>query len=225
MQVMDQDYWKVWWEAIQKGYNPKDLMYSVGPDQLESKTWLIDTLINPLPGKKIHSLAVELNKFEKLSIHIYGGWYGYPLIDLLLEKFKNISKITNVDLDKDALALCRKYTNQKNLQDKVFFKLQDVLESLDTGDNKDSDVRLVINTSSEHMPDLPKLIANKDYNENCMFVLQSNNMFHVIDQHINCSNSIEEFVEKSGLTKILFADSYTMPNGYERYMVIGNHLT
>ena len=29
MQIIDPVYWKVWWEAIQKGYNPKDLMYSI----------------------------------------------------------------------------------------------------------------------------------------------------------------------------------------------------
>ena len=223
MQIIDPVYWKVWWEAIQKGYNPKDLMYSIGPDQIESKTWLIDTLITPLPGNRIHSPAVELSKFENLSIHIYGGWYGYPLIDMLLEQFANISKITNIDLDEDALALCRKFTNEKHLQDIVFFKMQDVLAPLNNGDNKDKDVKLVINTSSEHMPDLPELIANKNYGDNCMFVLQSNNMFHIVDQHINCSNSIEEFIEKSGLTKIIFANTYKMKNGYDRYMVIGNH--
>ena len=166
---------------------------------------------------------MELSKFENLSIHIYGGWYGYPLIDMLLEQFPNISKITNIDLDEDALALCRKFTNEKHLQDIVFFKMQDVLAPLNNGDNKDKDVKLVINTSSEHMPDLPELIANKNYGDNCMFVLQSNNMFHIVDQHINCSNSIEEFIEKSGLTKIIFANTYKMKNGYDRYMVIGNH--
>ena len=48
-------------------------------------------------------------------------------------------------------------------------------------------------------------------------------MFHVIDQHTNCSNSLNEFVEKTGLTKIFVADTYKMQNGYERYTVIGNH--
>lgn len=214
MQIIDQDYWKVWWEAIQKGYNPKDLMYSVGPDQIESKKFLVDNI--PLD---------EMIKFEKLNVQLYGGWYGYPLIDLLLEKFKNITKITNVDLDLDAIALSRKYTQEKNLEDLVFFKEQDVLEPLNTGSNKDKDVRLVINTSSEHMPNLPELIANKEYTDNCVFALQSNNMFHVVDQHTNCKNNLNEFIESTGLTKIWFADSYLMPNGYERYTVIGNRRT
>jgi hypothetical protein len=214
MEVIEPAYWKVWWEALQKGYNAKDLLYSVGPDQLESKQFLVDNI--PLD---------EMIKFEKLNVQLYGGWYGYPLIDLLLDKFKNITKITNVDLDLNAIALSRKYTQERNLEDIVFFKEQDVLDPLNTGSNKDKDVRLVINTSSEHMPDLPELIANKEYTENCVFALQSNNMFHVVDQHTNCKNSLDEFVESTGLTKIWFADSYQMPNGYERYTVIGNHRT
>ena len=50
-------------------------------------------------------------------------------------------------------------------------------------------------------------------------------MFHVKDQHINCSDNLDEFVKKTGLTKIWFADTYKMSNGYERYTVIGNHRT
>ena len=39
------------------------------------------------------------------------------------------------------------------------------------------------------------------------------------------SNNLDEFVKKTGLTKIWFADTYKMSNGYERYTVIGNHRT
>lgn len=214
MQVIDNNYWKVWWEAIQKGYNAKDLLYSVGPDQMESKEFLVDNI--PLD---------EMLKFNKLQVHLYGGWYGYPLVNLLLEKFKNIEHITNIDLDETALDLSRKYIQEFKLEEKVFFKQRNVQEQIETSHYKDKDVRLVINTSSEHMPDLPELIANKEYTENCVFALQSNNMFHVVDQHTNCKNSLDEFVESTGLTKIWFADAYQMPNGYERYTVIGNHRT
>ena len=214
MQIIDQNYWKVWWEAIQKGYNPKDLMYSVGPDQLESKKFLVDNI--PLN---------EMNKFNPLRVQLYGGWYGYPLINLLLEKFSNIEHITNIDVDESALDLSRKYTHEFNLEEKIFLKNRNVIDKIETSHHKDKDVRLVINTSSEHMPDLPILIENKDYTDNCVFALQSNNMFHVVDQHINCKNNLNEFIESTGLTKIWFADSYLMPNGYERYTVIGNRRT
>ena len=210
MEIIDSAYWKVWWQALIDNYSAKDLLYSVGPDQLESKKFLVDNI--PLD---------EISKFKDLKIHLYGGWYGFPLADLLLKKFNNIHSITNIDIDENALALCRRYAHAKNIENKIDYKLQDIKEPI----SNDTGVRLVINTSSEHMPDLPELIANKEYTDNCVFALQSNNMFHVVDQHTNCKNSLEEFVESTGLTKIWFADSYLMPNGYERYTVIGNHRT
>ena len=207
---IDPIYWKVWWEAIQKGYDAKDLLYSVGPDQVESKTFLVKNL----PYEALLS-------FDQVNVHIYGGWFGYPLIEMLLEKL-DINKITNIDCDNSAIALSRKYTNLKNLDHKVFFREHRAEEPLDDGSNKDKDVRLVINTSSEHMPDLPVLIKNKNYKDRCIFALQSNNMEYV-DDHINCSTNLDNFIEKSKLTKIFFADSFKMKNGYDRYTVIGNH--
>jgi hypothetical protein len=70
------------------------------------------------------------------------------------------------------------------------------------------------------MPDLPELIANKDYKVSCVFALQSNNMFYH-DDHINCSTSEDDFVQKSGLSNIIYKGTIMMGNGYERYMVIG----
>ena len=45
-------------------------------------------------------------------------------------------------------------------------------------------------------------------------------MFH-IDDHINCVNDENELVEKSGLSQIMYKGSLDMPNGYQRFMVIG----
>ena len=218
--IIDPIYFNVWWEAIQKGYDAKTLLYSIGPDQLESKNHLFKLLTTPLPGKREYCPATELYYRKDLHIQIYGGWFGYPLIDMLVDTFSNISRITNIDIDSKALDLCRKFTFEKNLSDIVFFKESDVCK---WRHHKDKDVRLVINTSSEHMPNLPELIKNKTYDKKCIFALQSNNMFHVVDQHTNCSNSLNEFVEKTALTKIFVTDTYKMQNGYERYTVIGNH--
>ena len=218
--IIDPIYFNVWWEAIQKGYDAKTLLYSIGPDQLESKKHLFKLLTTPMPGKREYCPATELYYRKDLHIQIYGGWFGYPLIDMLVDTFSNISRITNIDIDSKALDLCRKFTFEKNLSDIVFFKESDVCK---WRHHKDKDVRLVINTSSEHMPNLPELIKNKTYDKKCIFALQSNNMFHVVDQHTNCSNSLNEFVQKTGLTKIFVADTYKMQNGYERYTVIGNH--
>ena len=205
---IDSVYWKVWWDALHEDYDPKVLLDSLSPNQLECKQWLIDNL--PLD---------ELHKFKDLKIHLYGGWFGWPLIDGLMENLNNIHSITNIDIDEKAINLCRKFTYHKLLNDVVDYKIQDVMDPIDN----DEGVRLVINTSSEHMPPLPEIIKNKNYAKNCVFILQSNNMFHIADQHINCCNSVHELIEKSQLKKIWFFDTLKMSNGYERYMLIRNH--
>ena len=41
----------------------------------------------------------------------------------------------------------------------------------------------------------------------------------------NIKEVFDRMIKKTGLTKIWFADTYKMSNGYERYTVIGNHRT
>lgn len=206
MEVMNSDYYKVWWQAHMDGYDTKELLYSIGPDQMASKKMLVDNL--PLD---------EIKWFETLKIEIWGGWFGYPLIDLLLEKVPNIHRITNIDIDEKALALCKRYTNVKGLSKIVEYKCQSVMDPIEGHE----DTRLVINTSGEHMPNLKQIVKNKNYKANCIFALQSNNMFHVAGQHINCVNNSTELREQSGLGTVWTELSCEMKNGYERYMVIG----
>ena len=59
----------------------------------------------------------------------------------------------------------------------------------------------------------------KLYSDDCIFALQSNNMFD-LEEHTNCVNSHEELAQKSGLNKILYSGKMILDN-YERYMVIG----
>ena len=176
----------------------KDYIQSISPKQLWCKKWLIRKLID--------------TDIEFKNIHLYGGWYGYPLIDYLNKTYK-IKSLINIDCDSVATSVCY---NFKNIFEHHFVKTV-------TKDVKDYqkclDIDLVINTSSEHMHDLPKLVKNKFYAKNCVFALQSNNMFDV-DDHNNCVSSKEELIEKSGLNKILYAGTQNMET-YSRFMVIG----
>ena len=52
-----------------------------------------------------------------------------------------------------------------------------------------------------------------------MFAIQSNNMHHIED-HINCSSSLEEFKIKTKFNKIIYEGTKKFDN-YERYMLIG----
>jgi hypothetical protein len=200
--IIDPIYWKVLWNAADAGYDMKQMLDSLSPNQFESKLWLVEVL--------------GMFQIKDPAIQLFGGWNGFPLIDLLREEFE-ISLLENIDLDEAAVKICKNFISTKQL-DTIVYRARhaNVCEPYQL----DSKIDIVINTSSEHMPDLPELIKNKEYKESCIYVLQSNNMFHIED-HCNCVNSKKELEIKSGLTEILYSDSLSMPNGYERYMVIG----
>ena len=199
---IDPKLWKILWDAVDEGYDMRQFLDSMSPNQVQSKIWLTDILQMILSDK------------DNIKVQLLGGWFGFPLCNLLIQKL-NVCLVENVDIDSSALKIFRRYSS--NIENVVFDSHE--RDACEIGD-RDKDFHLVINTSSEHMPDLPELIKNKTHRKTCIFALQSNNMFHVED-HINCVNNKNEFVQKSGLSEILYSDSLTMSNGYERYMVIG----
>ena len=187
---------------------------SVSPKQIECKKWLVDELLK-IP-----------NDFS--DIQLYGGWYGYPLIDMLNDVF-DINSLYNIDCDNFATAACHRMSKHyfkhpfvktitKNVEDYTYhFQYPPERE----------DIKLVINTSSEHMPHLPELVKNKKYNKTCVFALQSNNMFD-LEEHVNCVNSEDELIEKSEISHVLYSGTRSfsyeknqVSKNYERYMVIG----
>ena len=135
---------------------------------------------------------------------------------MLVNDLSSVDRITNLDIDENALHYCRLLNSHLKYLHVLDTHCADVLDKHKT----DIDTDLVINTSSEHMPTLHTILAKKEYKDNCLFAVQSNNMFHVPD-HINCVNSEDELVENTGLKEILYKGSLDMPNGYKRFMVIG----
>ena len=240
---IDYPYWKILWDAEIEGYDTKYVLDAFSPSQIESKKWLVDILSFLIPN-------------EELKIQLYGGWLGFPLIDLLSEHF-NIKYLQNIELDEKALKIYRRLIEYKNLDRLVYdLKLIDVREvdgdyTPDSGKERKWKkickcdfivetkrlskyncvkfdflelplINLVINTSGEHMPDLPELIKNKTYQKQCLFAVQSNNMFHIPD-HINCVNSEKELLEKCKFENVYYSGKTQMSNEYERYMVIGDY--
>jgi len=199
--IIDPIYFKVLWEiSNEKKYDLRKALWSISTDQLNCKSWII---------KEISNIPLE-----ESIVQLYGGWFGFPLIDLL-EKNLKLKLVENIDLDAYALKKFRKYCFLKNK--KYVATLGDIQET-QTKYHENAD--LVINTSSEHMPDLPVLIKNKKYKKTCVFVLQSNNMDY-LEEHTNCCTSEDHLIEKSGLSHILYKGKKLMENGFERYMVIG----
>ena len=189
------------WEAAKIGVDFKSFAQSFSQVQLQSKTWLVDVL--------------SLMNIDEARIQLFGGWNGILITRLLIENL-NVRMIQNIDLDEKSIRVFKKY--KWETKDK---RLDGTHGDVRTPHKYDSITNIVINTSSEHMPDLPELIKDKQYPSNCLFALQSNNMFH-IDDHINCVGSEQELIDKSELNTIKYHGTCDMDNGYKRFMVIGH---
>lgn len=207
---IDPDIWRILWDNIEnEKYDTKHLLDSMSPHQVESKAWLVKQLVPYLLEK------------DDIRVQLFGGWVGFPIV-ALLNSVLDISFVENLDLDPDSIHIFKQYMRLKNYDFSA--RCKDVQEK----SPNDKTTNLVINTSSEHMPDMKDIIKKKYIDpffhlrnyEKPLFAMQSNNMFHIHD-HMNCVNSRWELEEKSGLSDIKYSGKLKMSNGYERYMVIG----
>ena len=208
---INRNLWNALWECSINGGDVHHFLDSLSPNQIESKMWLVESLTNCIKPSK-----------EPKKVQLFGGWFAHPISSILLSAFKNIEWIENIDLDENALHVCRII----NADLPIIIDTQH-RNVLDPG-ARDWDTDLVINTSSEHMPPLPVILENRNFRKStddtsqgpCIFAIQSNNMFHVKD-HINCVKSEDELERMCEFTKVLYKGSLDMPNGYKRFMVIG----
>lgn len=178
-------------EEIAPTYNEFRDMFSSG--QVLSKLWIIRALY-------------DLDVFDTIqNIVIAGSWYGS--LGLMLNRTQPKKHINLLDID----SRCEKF-----IQCMTHNNPQIAAITCDMYDYKYTE-DLVINTSCEHIPDLQEWLSNVP--PNTVVVLQSNN--HTgIDGHINCVQSIDEFIKKVNLADILHSDSYNI-GMYTRYMIIG----
>lgn len=130
---------------------------------------------------------------------ICGGWHGG------LAKILG-GDITNIDLDKNAIE-CSMRNGVKSLQ---FDMLEFDYSKFNT----------VINTSTEHLTELEYQNWLDLIPIGTLVIVQNNNMFHIED-HFNCCNNIQEFIDKTKLSGYFFSGKLDLMNDYERYMLIG----
>lgn len=199
---IDPDIWRILWDNIEsEKYDTRHLLDCMSPHQIESKGWLVEKITPYLLEK------------DNINVQLFGGWVGFPIVALLNSSL-DISFVENIDLDAESLHIFRQYMHLKN------YDFTDTCNDAQKHSPLDSKANLVINTSSEHMPDMKDLIKGRKYNKKTLFAIQSNNMFH-IDDHTNCVNSRWELEDKCGLSNIKYSGKLKMSIGYERYMVIG----
>lgn len=166
-------------------------------------------------GSKIW-LCEELEKiFESVDhIHIYGGWYGLTAFLLLSRGKIKIKSIRSYDVDPACESIADMINENwviDNWTFKAFTKNCDHIN--------DSNVDLIINTSTEHFDSLEWF---NNIPKGTWVVLQGNNMDH--EDHRSNANNLEEFVEKFDLSKVYYSGEkdFVYPDWqFTRYMVIG----
>lgn len=205
--------------AINRDYDIPHFWDSMSPNQSVSKTWLKEELSKVSEFKQGGKLKDGTYPVGKKRIQLVGGWFGFPLTNILLDIFKgDLDFIENIDLDENAISVFHQIANEKKLDKDV--RLIGTCANFLDNNLRSNSIDVLINTSSEHMPPLPQLFKDKNPKPTCLYVLQSNNMTH-LEEHVNCVNSEDELVETSEITEVVYKGSMMMTNGYKRFMVIG----
>lgn len=183
--------------------------------QLKSKLWLVDELKNT--GRALG------------TVYICAGWYA-TLATMLFENKFAVERIRSFDID-ESCAIIAELFNKQWLTDGWKFKattkdifdinydqfVYETQKSDGTTTELNESPTTIINTSCEHIGNF-----NEWYNkipENKLVVLQSNNFFEIED-HVNCSSSVEEFSESAPMSQTLYEGELDLGQ-YKRFMKIG----
>jgi hypothetical protein len=179
---------------------PDDLSIAFNHKQIGSKRWLVDALaeVLPAPGG---------------PVWVLGAWHGVLGAMLLADPRLSIPKVISVDRDPRCAAVAETL-NHRHVADGRFRALSADMMTLDFAAERPG---LVINTSCEHLDDVPGWLATLP--AGLPLVLQSNDYEREPD-HRSCVPSLDAFRAQVGLSEILFAGALPTKN-YTRFMLIG----
>jgi len=181
----------------------EDLSVAFNHKQIASKAWLRDQLYETLGGEHEH-------------IWVLGGWYGVLSAMLLDDRRFTIGRITTIDLD-PACQPVAKLLNRRALAEGRFAALSADMNALDYGSAGTDAPSLIVNTSCEHLPDVPRWLARLAPGQRV--ALQSNDYF-AVPEHLSSVPDLEAFVAQAGLAQVAFKGALPSKN-YTRFMLIG----
>lgn len=178
----------------------KDVLDSFSEGQIQSKRWAVENLIQLVAPHHDRCMVI-------------GGWYG--LFSYLLAEEGFEPKITNIDLDPSCELIGYKINDNPN----IGFETANGFEFIDN-DAHNNKSKIVVCTACEHIDqeEIDKFLQNKD--RNMLVCFQSNNYYEV-DSHINCKDSLDDFVNSLSLQIVLYSGQMRWKDEYDRFMVIG----
>jgi hypothetical protein len=188
-----------WMDAIRNSEDRYRTLESFWKGQVNSKVWLVNNL----------SKIVMPNTSNKIVIH--GGWNGV-LASILFNSDIGIKYISSVDIDYTCEEIACTVNKRQEMEGRFTAVTADITTYDYTAD-------IVINTSCEHLTNGAYRQWLELVPDNALIVLQSNNYFE-LEEHINCSADLNDFIKHSKLTNIVFSETLSLPN-YDRFMIIG----
>ncbi|KRE09830.1 hypothetical protein ASE63_04745 [Bosea sp. Root381] len=181
---------------------PPDLWIAFNHKQIGSKRWLVDALAQAMPQ-------------PQGPVWMLGAWYGVLGALLLADERLAIPAVVSLDRD----ATCAPVAERLNRRHVASGRFRAITADMTTLDFAAQQPRpgLVINTSCEHLDDVPGWLATLP--PGLPLLLQSNDYFREPD-HRSCVGSLDDFKAQAGLSDLLFAGAQPTKN-YTRFMLIG----
>ena len=181
---------------------PPDLSIACNHKQIASKQWLVEALVETYPK-------------PEGPVWVLGAWYGVLGALLLDDERLAIPEIISLDID-PTCAPVADILNHRHVAAGRFRAVTADMTAVDFAAQSPAP-GLVINTSCEHLDDVPGWIATLP--KRVPLVLQSNDYFREPD-HRSCVPSLDAFREQAGLSEVWFAGARPAKN-YTRFMLIG----
>lgn len=173
-----------------------ELRDAISDGQLLSKSWLVEQLANLIESGKVK---------KNPAIVILGGWIG--TLALMINVRELEVEIVSIDFDARANAIAQKLNYD--------FKFSTV--AMDMYDVDYSGFDVIINTSSEHIPNIS---AWRDLIPADKILIVQNNNYLEGEGHISTVTSSEELKRILKLSEVMYEGTYNFKQ-YDRYMVIG----
>lgn len=178
----------------------EELRDALSDGQLLSKNWVVEVLNDLIKDGKL-----QVEEGKKLRVAILGGWIG--TLSLMMNAWELPVAITSVDLDERSNRVAEKLNYD--------FEFNTMTMNMYDIDYKNFD--LIINTSSEHIPDIPKWRSQIPAGK---FILVQNNDFEDGNGHVSCVRNSNELRKQLKLAEVIYEGTRTFPQ-YSRFMLIG----
>ncbi len=183
--------------------------------QLSSKLWLVNEL---------KTLDLDLG-----TVFLCAGWYA-TLAVMLFENELKIDKIRSFDIDPGCADIAERFNKPWEIDDWKFkattadilnLNYNKTIYKVSKPDGTSATLTdvpdTIINTSCEHIENFNQWYESIPNGK--LLILQTNDYFDIED-HVNCSNSLEDFANITPMKNCLYEGELELPK-YRRFLRIG----